>query len=380
MNKHVSFGKIGEAEADLAAPRQATTAESRTGLLGRLRSRGSKTQLLLVSAAALILSIAIDQWLADWTQMRIPVMTYRRIGPTEGPQVFIAGSSDLQFALSWSEVSKTLGEGMENWGSAGTTPTEWEMSQAWAKNTNLMILGLSIYNLNENTLCDYKPKVVPITRTIHDLWQSEPGWQFSAQSLSQYPMAYIQELFPTAGRSEAFLVAARRKFRLLTGRPLSGFDTNFLVLRNQPILDFGDSTERVSDWPKDKLLRRLDAVRATTGNACSFDGPKKLALQRMLERAQQRGRIIIVVLPLSRAYRQAFVTPDVVRAFEASLQQARKSAPDAEFIRLDKVARLSSDDYFMDFVHLNTAGRQIATNAFVSWLNQRYLGQLSSFQ
>jgi hypothetical protein len=347
-------------------------------LLSRLLSGGPKTQLLFVSVAALLLSIAIDHWLADWTQMRIPVMTYRRIGPAEGPQVFIAGSSDLQFALSWAEISKALGEGMENWGSAGTTPTEWEMSQAWAKNTNLMIIGLSIYNLNENALCDYKPKVVPITQTIHDLWQSGAGWQFSGRLLSQYPMAYLQALYPTAGRSEALLVAARRKFRLLTGRPLSGFDANFLVLRNQPVLDFGDSTERVSDWPRDKLLRRLDAVRATVGGAGSFDGPKRLALQRMLERARKKGRIIIVVLPVSDAYTRAFVTLGVVRGFEASLQQARKSAPDAEFMRLDEVPGLSSDDYFTDFVHLNTAGRQIAKVAFVSWLNQRHLGRSSS--
>jgi hypothetical protein len=329
----------------------------------------------------LILTVTIDHLIADWTQMRIPLMTYRRIGPTNGPQVFIAGSSDLQFALSWSEVSKALGEGMENWGSAGTTPTEWEISQRWASdNTNLMIIGLSIYDLNENTLCDYKPSVVPITQTIRDLWQSRSRWQFSARSLSQYPMAYLQMLFPTAGRSEAFLVAARRKLRLLTGRPLSGNDANFLVLRNQPVLDFGESNDKLSNWSADKLLRRLDSVRGSFGDAYSFEGPKKLALQRMLGRADKRGGIIVVVLPLSEAYMQALVTPGVAHRFEAALQEVRDSVPEAEFMRLDKVPGLTSNEYFIDFVHLNATGRRVATDDFVAWLKQRPAPQASIFQ
>jgi hypothetical protein len=235
----------------------------------------------------------------------------------------------------------------------------------------MMMIGLSIYNLNENALCDYKPKVVPITQTIHDLWQSGAGWQFSIRSLSQYPMAYLQILYPTAGRSEAFLVAARRKLRLLAGRPLSGNDANFLILRNQPVLDFGGSKERVSDWPEDKLLRRLDSVRSLIGNGYSFDGPKRLALQRMLQRAQKNGKIIALVLPLSDAYTHALTTPSVAASFEGVIKQLQQSTPGTEVFRLDQVPGMTSNEYFLDFVHLNSAGRQKATVAFLDWLERR---------
>ncbi len=336
----------------------------------RLLTITSKVQFAFVVCVTFALSVTIDHFIADWVQMRIPITTYRRIGPANGPQVFAAGSSELQFALSWDRISQTLGQGIENWGVPGSSPTEWEMSQRAETNTNLMIIGLDVCGLNEQLLCDIRANVVPISQTIHDLSHTHANWQFSKRLLSQYPLVYLRMLFPTAGRSNALLVGARRKLRDLIGLPLTRDDANFLVLRNQPILSFEGSTEKLSDWPPDKVLRRLALVRSEIGGTHSFDGPKKLALQRMLSRAQERGRVILVVLPVSEAYAQEFVTPEVARDFERALSDARSSVPEAESVRLDQVPGLNSDEHYIDFVHLNAAGRRIATEAFLTWLSQ----------
>jgi hypothetical protein len=101
-----------------------------------------------------------------------------------------------------------------------------------------------------------------------------------------------------------------------------------------------------------------------------FNGPKKLAFQRMLLRAQRLGRVIVVVLPVSPAYGDGLVTPEVLRDFQDTLVEGQQVCPQAEFVRLDQLPALNSNDYYSDLVHLNGAGRRIATEAFVNWLRQ----------
>ena len=38
--------------------------------------------------------------------------------------------------------------------------------------------------------------------------------------------------------------------------------------------------------------------------------------------------------------------------------------------QLDQLPTVNSNDYYIDLVHLNSAGRRIATEAFVNWLRQ----------
>jgi len=54
--------------------------------------------------------------------------------------------------------------------------------------------------------------------------------------------------------------------------------------------------------------------------------------------------------------------------FEKSLADVQHAFPDALFVRLDQVAELQSDDYFSDPVHMNGAGRDIATEVFLKAL------------
>jgi hypothetical protein len=186
--------------------------------------------------------------------------------------------------------------------------------------------------------------------------------------LSQYPLAWVRSIFPTAGRADAVLVGVRKKLRQLA-RLSPGADevANSLVLPTGAFLEFGDSTERLSDWPRDKVLRRFALLRNEIQGKHDFVGPKLLAFERMLRRARE-GKIIVVVLPLAPAYSKEFVTEDINRQFEKSLERIEAIAPKARVIRLDKEATLSSDEYYSDFVHLNAAGRRIATQSFLEAL------------
>ncbi len=336
-----------------------------------------KAQFLFVVFLALVIAIGFNYLAAFWIKLpRHTAMQLRRIGPETGPQVFCAGSSLLQFALSWPEVSEMLGQGIENWGMAASTPSEWEMSQSLANNTNLMIIGVDVYDLNEYHVCEGRANVVPLGQTILDLWHSSTDWQFSKRLLSQYPLSYLQRLFPTAGQSEAVLVGLRRQLpQRLRSSSAAEERANSLVLPSEPVMNFGTIDAKVSDWTPSRTLWRLAQMRSENQGKHAFNGVKSLAFERMLLRAQKHGSVMVVVLPVSPTYAREFLTPDVVHDFEKALDKAKRIDPQAQFVRLDKLPALNSDDNFGDLVHLNGAGKRIATDAFLSWLRQRSLNR-----
>lgn len=292
--------------------------------------------------------------------------TYRRIGPTSGAQIFCAGSSVVQFGIAWPEVSAAFGQGVENWGLAGSGPEIWEVSQLLEPNTNLMIIGISVHDLNEHYLCDTRANIVGIGQTIQDLWRLKVDWSFSRRLLGQYALAWTRMVFPTAGKTDAVLVALRRKLLATAGfAPTNADQANVLVLPSEPLLNFGESTERMSDWPEGRAIRRLALLRAQIRGQHGFNGPKRLALLRMLDRARQHGRIIVVVMPVAPTYTRELLTPEMIRAYEQALADLERAAPEARWVRLDKLAAVDSDEYYSDFVHLNGAGRRIVTRVFL---------------
>jgi len=328
-------------------------------------------KFLFVVGMAILIAMVASHLLANWIGLPKIGATYRRIGPQTGPQVFCAGSSLLQFGLSWPEISEKLGQGIENWGVGGSSPSEWEASQKLATNADLMIIGVSVYDLNEYHLCDSRANIVPLMQTIRDLWQTQSTWQFSKRVVSQYPLAWLRTLFPTAGNSDAVLVGLRRRLpRQLRAAAAVEDRANAMVLPKEAVLDFGASTEKLSDWPAAKSLRRLALMRSETQGQQTFNGPKALAFRRMLQAAQERGRIIVVVLPVAPAYAHAFLTPAMEHDFENVLADAQRAFPQAVFVRLDQVPVLNSDEYFADPVHLNGDGRSIATPVFLNALKQ----------
>jgi hypothetical protein len=294
---------------------------------------------------------------------------YRRIGPTSGPQVFCAGSSLIQMGLQWSVISNTLGKGVENWGVGGSTPEIWEIGQRLADNSNFMIVGVSLYDLNEFRLCDSRAQHVPLSRTIKDLWRSRSGWQFSKRVLSQYALAVVRFTFPTAGKSDAVLVGAREKVRHMLHLSDSKEDsTKALVLPPAGVLDFGEDTSKLSDLSEGRLRRRMAMMRVEIQGRHEFAGPKMEALRRMLAVASEKGRIVVIVMPVSQAYLSELVDSAVLDRFDAALDGALKSVPGVQVIRLDRLPELQSNDLYSDPVHLNSAGRGLATAAVLSVL------------
>jgi hypothetical protein len=126
---------------------------------------------------------------------------------------------------------------------------------------------------------------------------------------------------------------------------------------------------RISDWSAGALLRRLTKLRSACLGRHSYSGPKELALSRMLSQASTQGPVLVVVLPVSPAYRHEFLSPDVLLEFEQALAAQRLHPPGVSWVRLDLEAQLQSNEYFWDVVHMNTAGQKLATDIFLDRIN-----------
>ncbi len=261
----------------------------------------------------------------------------------------------------------SLGVGIENWFVAGSSPSEWDPLQRRASSARLTFIVVSAYDLNENFLCDYRASVVPLDESIRDLWRSGADWPFTKRVLSQYPLRYLRFFFPTAGRSDGVMVGVREMLERSL-RP-------WVKMENEagPTIGSGpdpgseaNKTGKVSDWSKARVLRRMTLMRSACQDKQSFDGPKKLAFLRMLQRAHQQGRVIVVVLPVSPIYSEAFLTAEVSQQFERSLSDLEHHVPEAKWVHLEKLPALNSNAFFWDFVHMNATGQRIATEAFLS--------------
>jgi len=352
-----------------AATRTGTAADIAGGdLSGALQAetKSSLRRFLVPLACALLAASVLSHLAARTLGLPTPEPAYRRMGPETGPQAYCAGSSLLQFAFSWAEVSQAMGQGIENWGIGGSTPSEWEVFQDFATNSNHLILGLSVYDLNEQRPCDFRANFVAFGRTVRDLLGSDSSWDYSKRLLSQYPLAYLRMLFPTAGKSDAVLVGLRRKARELV-KSSSALDDRAIanVVRQGSALEFGDSGQKISDWGEARMLRRLAMTRSETRGEHGFFGPKHQALMRMLERSKALGRITVVLLPVSPAYAGEFVDEKVAAEFAKVLDEVKRIAPEARILRLDAAPELATNDFYSDLVHLNGNGRKAATELFL---------------
>lgn len=322
--------------------------------------------VIILFMVAMVTTIISHSTIA-WLKIRTSFGGYWTIGPGDDkPSVFMAGSSLAGDGLSWGRIGDVLNLRIEGWGVAGSSPCEWEYFQPLAKQTKLTILVVSPYDLNENFLCDFRAEVVPLRQTMKDLWQSRASWPYCRRLLSLYPLAYLRKLFPTAGRSDGVMVGVREKLvRLVMGvvpmksEAVPTFSLNKIASNQEGI------KEKITDWSPGRMLRRLAAMRGDFQGKHTFKGPKNQAFLRMLREAQEQGRVIVVVLPVSPAYAEEFLTPRVKREFDQCLTEAQHSVPEASWLRLDQLDELNSNDYFWDLVHMNSYGQKTATRAFL---------------
>jgi hypothetical protein len=286
------------------------------------------------------------------------------VGPDTARQsVFLAGSSVAGDGLAWGRIGDALNLRFEVWAVPNSSPSEWEQYQDKATQTKLTILVVSVFDLNEYFPCDFRADLVPFGQTVKDLWHSGADWPYSKRLLSSYPLSHLRLLYPTAGRSARVVAGIPGKLKEL-GFPVES--------EAGPTLQFNETSssqqtkkETINDWPLGKTLRRLASMRSISQGKHGFNGPKKLALLRMLHQAQQRGHTVVVVLPVSSTYGKEFLTSEVNREFEVALTEAQHSVPEVSWVRLDQVNELTSNEFFWDFVHMNSYGQSIATEAFL---------------
>lgn len=329
-------------------------------------------QVTVVLLLALAVAILGDHLIGRWLGFRSGggAGTYRRIGPETGPQAIAAGSSLLQFGLVWSEVAQSLGQGIESWGVGGSSPEMWEVSQRLATNTSAMIVGVSVYDMNEYRLSDARAAIVPLSQTAADLWSAGASWGLARRLFSQYATAYLRVAFPTAGNADRVLTMVRQKAFEMLGLWLSKEERDtFVILPSKPVLEFGDTTASLVEWSPARMLRRRTVMRAENSGVHEFNGPKWQAFRRLVRRAQEKGRLIVVVMPVSQVYADEFLTPDVLTRFDRSLDEALRGSGPAEIVRLDRDALLTRNEHFFDLVHLNSAGRRRATTLFLEHLS-----------
>lgn len=325
-----------------------------------------KLQLLVILCAVVVICSGVSHVAVGWLRIKSTWGGYKRYGAEKVKPIAVLHGSSLAYdGLDWARISEGLGGAIESWATAGSSPAEWEVLQGRSPDVKRAFIVVSPYDLNEYWLCDFRADIVPLGRTIRDLRRSDLDWQQCKRILSQYPRMFVRKLFPSVGRSDGIMVGVRAKLQKLTGSS-SGMDAG-----EAP--KFGGTgksevKERITDWSEARLQRRLVLMRGTCQGKHSFNGPKKLALVRLLRQAAAQGQVVLVVMPVSPIYHHEFLTSAVMREFEEALTDIQRQCPAAKLVRLDQVAALDDNGLFSDTVHLNMYGQQIATESFVSQL------------
>jgi hypothetical protein len=374
-------GRTGTAQLSKTAGQVLPVKRSKGGS-ARVR-RTSAIQLTAVTVLSLLISSlgnhAVAHWLglshdAPWTRSNA---VYRRVGPRTGQQVFCGGSSLLVAGLDWPSVSRSIGRGIENWTVAGSSPEVWEVFQELNRVSDTTIIGVSVYDLNEMRLTPERASFVPFATTVRDLWASGADPDLRQRMLAQYAISYIRLLYPLAGDADKVLVGLRSKGAALLGQEANLQQHEAVVVEKEGTLEVEDATD-VSQWSSARVLRRLETLRAENHGTHQFsNGPKTRAFRRVLSRAQQQGRVIVVVLPVSQYYVDAFLDKATVSRFEKSLKEGMAAVPGASLVRLDQVPGISDNKNFLDLVHLNSSGRRVLTPVFLKKISENTFDRTS---
>jgi hypothetical protein len=275
------------------------------------------------------------------------------------------GSSIAYSGIDWKKVSEVLSDPIESWASLGSTPSEWEQLPQPANRVSRVFIAVSLDDLNEYILSDYRADYVPLKQTLRDLWQLKADWQFCKRVLSQYPIRALRNFFPTVGRSDGVMTGIRDQLKRLIPRGSHRESGEAFRLKIE-----GDSglEERLSDWSPARLERRTVLEWSARQGKHSFDGLKKMAMIRLLQKVHRQSEVTWLALPMSPYYQKEFLTATIRQNFEMELIDFQRLRPQAKLIRLDKLPLLRDDAMFADFYHLNRYGQQIATVALINQL------------
>jgi hypothetical protein len=330
-------------------------------------------QLVLILIVTIVIAAIGSHLVASWLKIKTTASEPFTFGKSNtNPPAFLSGSSLADYGISWDQISTQLDLEIKVWGVAGGSPYEFEQFQKQVPEAWTTFIVVSAYDLEEAAVCDFRADIVPIGQTIQTLRSVHADWKDSKRALSQYPMTWLRILFPTLGRSRGIMGKLHEEAVRLVKHTNASAGTEA-----GPTLEYGKEKvvdtyklQRVSNYSESQIVGKLAAMRAGFQGNQGFNGFKSLAFGRMLQYASQRGRAIVIVLPVSPIYSKEFMSPELTQEFETALADARRQAPRTEWLRLDQLPGLASDENFCDTVHMNVFGRQIATEAFQAWLNQ----------
>jgi len=315
----------------------------------------ARRQFWIVLLTTAVLGLGASQLTARWLGFQTIAMTPYDYGAGAAPvRAFAASSSLGYYGLDWGAIATNTGWSIRRYDIPAGSPCEMEAGQELATNATASILVVSAFDLDEGFFSEFRCALVPLGRTFQDLRESQASWAFSKRALSRYPEYWLKQVFPTAGSSMGVLVGLRSKAQAWRR---SGGPSDKAVLNGSQAQE---KTERVCDWDQGKLLRNAATLNASAQGTHFYSGPKHQSLRRILDRARMRGRVVVVVLPVSPAYHR-LVGDKSATEFETSLAGFERDFPTAQFVRLDRLKGLSDDCNFWDLVHLNVYGRAIAT-------------------
>ncbi len=288
---------------------------------------------------------------------------------------FVHGSSLAFDGLDWNRIAREFDFQLHNWSSLGSSPCEWEVLQQRTPAANSGFVVVSMYDLNEYWLSDFRADIVPIGRALADLRASPADWAETKRVLSQYPMAALRRLFPTAGRSDGVMVGIRAKIQ----HSFASVKANGITASGATATGTRpELSESITDWDPARFQRRLSGLRSTIRGKNGFDGAKRHALMRLLQSTSAKGYVCVIVLPVSQSYHAHLLTEADRRSFEELLAFIAKEAPNVPVVRIDRSPSLLTDSLYYDLVHLNAAGQSIATELLMGFLRSRRAAMSSS--
>jgi hypothetical protein len=328
-----------------------------------------KTKFVFIVCVVVAICSLASHMAIGWLKIRAEWGNHKAFASPEFTSTALLHSSSPGYdAIDWEQVAKQLGENIEGWGTPGSSPSEWEIVHTRSTAPSRVFIAFSAYDLNENFLCDFRANIVPLAQTVRDLRATSASWPFSKKLLTQYVVTSVRRLFPTVGRSDGVMVGVRANLQRIAGRNIDAGEAPQFARTGGP------TAERLSDWDEARLQRKLLLLRAATGDHF-FDGPKRLALMRLLKRANEEGPVVLVVLPNSPAYRQSLMPAAAMQAFEEEVASLQRTFPQVPILRLDRYSALEHNQYFSDLVHMNKFGQQIATQQFLSQLQNSMSGE-----
>jgi hypothetical protein len=337
-------------------------------------------QFAFVLISATVIAAIGSHILIDWTRIKTTVIEPFVFGKPNGqPPAFKAGSSLSDYDIDWNVIAAQTQTEILAWGVAAGSPYEFEEIQKKVPQAKTTYIVISVYDMDEANVSDFRAALVPLSETIESLREIHAGWAYSRRAISEYPMTWLRPLFPTVGRSRAIMGLIHERIHGLLHHskdpPKTAADPPQTVAG--PILDVGKEKvadsyrlQNIADLSKSEVIGKFAATRASFQGKEAFNGQKFHALLKMVQYGCERGRTIVVVVPVSSTYLNGFITPELENEFEAAIAVAKYQYPKVEWLRLDQVPGLDSGSNFCDLVHMNVSGDKTTTGIVQARLNQ----------